>query len=272
MGTTSDAARERARWWENFYTEGRARWSGRPNGTLVAEVAGLRPGRALDLGCGQGADAIWLAQQGWAVTAVDISQTALDTAARNAEEAGVPSRPAASAAADRAQPAAAPGTVAWERHDLALSLPAGAFELVAATFLHSPLDFPRERILRDVAERVVPGGTLLVIGHVASRAHDHPALRGPEEVAAELALPPDRWALHLCERREVEHSFRDEAPVRRVDGVVRWERLAAPADAPHDGAPSALLTCARAPAAALCASRCRACGSSGRGGSRPSGP
>lgn len=208
MSTTSDAAREREQWWEAFYAEGRARWSGRPNGTLVAEVAGLRPGRALDLGCGQGADAIWLAQQGWEVTAVDIAQAALDTAIRNAQAAG-----------------AAPGTIAWERHDLAVSLPAGRFDLVAATFLHSPVDIPREQILRDVAELIDPGGTLLVIGHVASETHRHPELRDPEQVAAELALPADRWALRVCESREVEHVFRDEAPISRVDGVVRYERL-----------------------------------------------
>lgn len=223
MSTTSDAARERERWWEAFYVEGRARWSGRPNGTLVEEVAGLRPGRALDLGCGQGADAIWLAQQGWTVTAVDISQTALDVAARNAETAGVAS---GAGGAVGAASGAAPGTVAWERHDLAVSLPAGPFDLVAATFLHSPVEMPREQILRDVAELIVPGGTLLVIGHVASDAHKHADLRDPEEVAAELALPADRWALRVCESREVEHRFRDEEPIRRVDGVVRFERLA----------------------------------------------
>lgn len=209
MSTTSDAAREREQWWEAFYVDGRARWSGRPNGTLVAEVAELKPGRALDLGCGQGADAIWLAQQGWTVTAVDISPTALATGARNAEAAG-----------------AAPGTIAWERHDLAVSLPAGAFDLVAATFLHSPVDIPRAQILRDVAELIVPGGTLLVIGHVASETHQHPELKSPEEVAEELALPADRWAIRVCESREVEHRFREEAPIRRVDGVVRYERLA----------------------------------------------
>jgi SAM-dependent methyltransferase len=258
MSTTSDAAREREQWWEAFYAEGRARWSGKPNGTLVEEVAGLRPGRALDLGCGQGADAIWLAQQGWTVTAVDIAQTALDTAMRNADAAGVPSRPARgedSGAASGAQAGAASGTqagvasggqtgaasdaqagaardadaavgtIAWERHDLAVSLPAGRFDLVAATFLHSPVDIPRERILRDVAELIEPGGTLLVIGHVASPAHQHPELRDPEQVAAELALPAERWALRACESREVEHRFRDEEPIRRVDGVVRYERL-----------------------------------------------
>ena len=75
--------------WEDFYAGGKSRWSGKPNASLVEEVADLEPGTALDLGCGQGGDAIWLASQGWTVTATDISQTALDVAAQHAAEAGV---------------------------------------------------------------------------------------------------------------------------------------------------------------------------------------
>ena len=75
-------------YWEDFYG-GERRWSGKPNAALVEEVADLEPGTALDLGCGEGGDAIWLAAQGWTVTATDISQTALDIAARHAAEAGV---------------------------------------------------------------------------------------------------------------------------------------------------------------------------------------
>ena len=74
--------------WEEFYASGRSRWSGEANASLVEEVDGLAPGTALDLGCGQGGDAIWLAAQGWTVTATDISQTALDVAAGHAAEAG----------------------------------------------------------------------------------------------------------------------------------------------------------------------------------------
>lgn len=62
-------------------------WSGQPNGSLVAEVADLEPGTALDVGCGEGADAIWLAHQGWKVTALDPSAVALDRAATAAGEA-----------------------------------------------------------------------------------------------------------------------------------------------------------------------------------------
>src|SRR4051812_25376983 len=76
--------------WDARYGEpGDALWSGRPNGRLVAELADLAPGRALDVGCGEGADAIWLAQRGWTVTAIDVSDVAVGRARANAERLGV---------------------------------------------------------------------------------------------------------------------------------------------------------------------------------------
>src|SRR4051812_10422059 len=83
-------AGEQAAEWDARYRErDEAVWSGRPNGRLVADVAGLQPGRALDVGCGEGADAVWLAQRGWAVTAIDISDVAIGRARQAAERAGV---------------------------------------------------------------------------------------------------------------------------------------------------------------------------------------
>ena len=190
--------------WEDFYAENRGRWSGNPNGSLVEEVTDLRPGSALDLGCGQGGDAIWLASQGWTVTGADISQTALDVAARDAATAGV--------------------SVTWERHDLAESLPEGPFDLVTTSYLHSPEELPRTPILRAAAELVGAGGTLLVIGHAPSPEHKHQDLPGPDEVVAELALGDD-WELERSELRERQHAFRDEAPKTRIDAVVRFQRL-----------------------------------------------
>ena len=78
-------------WWEDRYASGEAHWSGRPNDVLVAETADLTPGTALDVGCGTGGDAIWLAEQGWQVTAVDLSRTALDRAAAAARSGTSPS-------------------------------------------------------------------------------------------------------------------------------------------------------------------------------------
>src|ERR687896_472973 len=83
FGAAADAAE-----WDTRYRDA-AMWSGRPNGRLVAEVADLTPARALDVGCGEGADAIWLARRGWTVTAVDISHAAICRAREAADLAGV---------------------------------------------------------------------------------------------------------------------------------------------------------------------------------------
>jgi SAM-dependent methyltransferase len=91
--------------WDARYAESPQIWSGRPNVVLAREAAALEPGRALDLGCGEGADAVWLAQRGWRVTAVDISGVALERAAVHAGSAGV---------ADR---------IEWQRRDLAFPSP-----------------------------------------------------------------------------------------------------------------------------------------------------
>ncbi|MFJ5924736.1 FAD-dependent oxidoreductase [Kitasatospora sp. NPDC092948] len=141
---------EAVEFWENRYGESEQIWSGRPNASLTREVADLAPGHALDLGCGEGGDAIWLAQQGWQVTAVDISQVALDRAAARAAVEGV---------ADR---------ISWQRTDLANAFPTGRYDLVSAQFLHSPAEFPRERVLRHAADAVAPGGTLLIVSHAVA--------------------------------------------------------------------------------------------------------
>nr|WP_238354948.1 class I SAM-dependent methyltransferase [Kribbella sandramycini] len=135
--------------WDGRYAESTRIWSGKPNAALVAELAGLAPGRALDLGSGEGGDAIWLAQQGWQVTAVDVSPIALGRAAEHAREAGI---------ADR---------IDWQHHELGKTFPAGTFDLVSAQFLHSddrPApggDPPRGRRRggrrRDPAGRGAPG-------------------------------------------------------------------------------------------------------------------
>lgn len=124
-------------------------WSGRPNPQLVAEAAELAPGRALDVGCGEGADAVWLAQRGWQVTAVDIADTALRRAAGHAAEAGAD-------VADR---------ITWTRADLREQPPAeGRYDLVSAQFMHLPGDTRRPLFAR-LAAAVTPGGTLLIVGH-----------------------------------------------------------------------------------------------------------
>lgn len=138
--------------WDSRYSErDGAMWSGRPNGRLVAEVAGLAPGRALDVGCGEGADAIWLARRGWAVTAVDISDVAVGRAREAAEMAGA--------------------TVHWVVGDaLQVPFPAWPFDLVSLQYPALP-KAAGDRAVRTLLGTVRPGGLLLAVYHDLDDEH-----------------------------------------------------------------------------------------------------
>jgi len=171
--------------WDERYSNTEQVWSGRPNGALIAEVAELEPGWALDVGCGEGADAVWLAQQGWKVTALDVSQVALDRAAPHARQAGV--------------------IVRWVHGGLVQALlPAGAFDLVSAQYpalRRTPGDDAERALLAAVA----PEGTLLVVHHAdvdpeQAKAHgfDPADYVRPPDVAA---LLDDGWQIEVDEKR-----------------------------------------------------------------------
>jgi SAM-dependent methyltransferase len=185
--------------WEDLYTtraEGAPIWSGRVNAELAREVADLRPGRALDLGCGEGGDAIHLARQGWRVVAVDVSPTALARAAAAAADSGV---------ADR---------IDFERHDLGDSFPAGDFDLVTAAFLQSPLELDKAGVLRRSLAALAPGGRLVLVEHGAApdwSEHQHVQFPTPEEVVAELDLDTlaAAYDVLVCEGRTREASSPD---------------------------------------------------------------
>ncbi|AXO34995.1 bifunctional 2-polyprenyl-6-hydroxyphenol methylase/3-demethylubiquinol 3-O-methyltransferase UbiG [Micromonospora sp. B006] len=168
------------RFWDERYGQRDRIWSGRVN-PVLAEVAGtLPPGTVLDLGSGEGGDAVWLASQGWRVTAVDISSVALDRLAVEAERAGV---------ADR---------ITTVRHDLTQGFPPGRYDLVSAQFFQSPLVLPREKVLPPAAEAVAPGGRLLVVEHGAPPPWagpdtGHHRFAEPEEILAAMDLDPDGW-------------------------------------------------------------------------------
>ncbi|MEU7960126.1 methyltransferase domain-containing protein [Micromonospora humida] len=183
-----------ARHWDELYRGRERYWSGRPNPHLVDVAGTLPPGTALDLGCGEGGDAVWLARQGWRVTAVDVSTAALQRSAAAVTAAGVAA------------------LVDFQRHDLARTFPAGEFDLVSAQFLQSPLEFPRAEVLRAAARAVAPGGRLLVVEHGAvppwgNAAHHHTRFPTPQETLADLDLDPDGWDV---ERRD--------APQRQATG------------------------------------------------------
>lgn len=206
-------------WWNTFYAERDQIWSGKPNAVLVTEVSDLLPGRALDLGCGEGADAIWLAEQGWAVTAVDISSVALGRAAVHAKDAGV---------ADR---------IEWQQHELGKSFPDGEFDLVSAQFLHSKTELDRDAILRSAAGAVAPGGVLLIEGHMGfpssehqegeHEAHNpHPDVHfpTPEEVVQSLALADGEWDVLVSEVHDRAQVMRDGVAINRRDSTVKVRR------------------------------------------------
>ena len=146
--------------WDARYSErDGARWSGRPNGRLLAEVASLTPGRALDVGCGEGADAIWLARSGWTVTAIDISEVAVIRAREAAELAGA--------------------IVEWVCGDvLRAPFPAGSFDLVSMQYPALP-KAAGEAAVRTLLDTVRPGGLLLAVYHDLSDEHrEHMKSRG----------------------------------------------------------------------------------------------
>jgi SAM-dependent methyltransferase len=164
--------------WEERYRSAERVWSGRVNPRLAEVAADLPVGRALDLGCGEGADALWLAERGWQVVAVDVSATAL--------------RRATEAASGRNVLA----LIDFQRHDLNESFPDGTFDLVSAQYLHSPARLERDGVLQRAAERVKRGGVLLIVDHGApppwAEHHDH-HFAGIEEVLASLRLDSRRW-------------------------------------------------------------------------------
>jgi SAM-dependent methyltransferase len=200
------------RYWDDRYASTDRVWSGNPNQRLTEEVAGLTPGTALDAGCGEGGDAIWLARQGWTVTGLDVSGVVVRRAAEHAEQAGV---------ADR---------TSWLRADLyALDpLPTG-FDLVTASYVHVPPARFAE-VYRHLAASVAPGGNLVVLAHHPDDVHT--GLRNTElsdllftPQAVVDVLDPAEWDVVTTDVLTREH-VRDGESHTVSDTVVRATRRA----------------------------------------------
>jgi len=163
--------------WDERYRSRDALWSGNPNRHLVAEASDLIPGHALDVGAGEGADAIWLASRGWHVIAVDLSPVALERAHAHADQAG----------ADIAK------RISWVHEDVTSWDPGtGRYDLVSVQYMHLP-PAPRKAMLEQLATAVAPGGNLLIVGHHPSdlqttvrRPHTPELLFTGDDIAAEL--------------------------------------------------------------------------------------
>jgi SAM-dependent methyltransferase len=173
--------------WDELYS-GEQIWSGDPNRALVAEVAGLSTGRALDVGCGEGADSVWLASQGWQVTALDISAKAVQRTVALAADAGVQVEGVAAGLLDA-------------------SLSEASYDLVSAMYpalLRTPTAAAERRLLSLVA----PGGTLLVVHHAdidrehaLEQGYDPDEYVGPDDVRA-LAIECGGWDVVTDDRRD----------------------------------------------------------------------
>jgi SAM-dependent methyltransferase len=185
--------------WDERYAGRELVWTSEANRFLVAEVDGLTPGRALDLACGEGRNAVWLAERGWQVTGVDFSKVGLQKAARLAESRGVQ--------AD------------WIAADLLDYRPEPqAFELVIVFYLQLAAA-ERSPILASAASAVAPGGTFLLVGHDASNiaeGHGGPQDQAVLYTAHDVIRDLDGTGLHI------ERAERVERPVQTPDG----ERIA----------------------------------------------
>lgn len=203
-----------AEMWDERYRSRARVWSGQPNPQLIAEAADQRPGNALDLGCGEGADAIWLASRGWSVTALDVSAVALERAAAHAREAGQDAN------------------IEWVQQDLASWVPERQFDLVTAQFLHSTR-MPWQQALQLAAAAVRTGGTLLIVGHHPDGlppwgTHNTPQKYfTAEELARELGIEAPEWRLDAVDTRHRSAFGPDGEVAALTDAVLRATRLAA---------------------------------------------
>lgn len=201
--------------WDVRYSEGELLWGTEPNSFVAAEMSAATPGRALDVACGEGRNAIWLASRGWHAVGVDFSQQGLERAAQLASRAGVTER--------------VDFQVVDVVHD---ALPAGSFDAVIVAYLQLPHTL-RRAALRNAAAAVAPGGTLLIVGHDTTNLtegiggpQDAELLFTPEDVLADLNAVPG-LVVEKAEkvRRAVPDAGRDA-----IDALVRLRRDA------HSGA------------------------------------
>ncbi|TKV60184.1 class I SAM-dependent methyltransferase [Nakamurella flava] len=208
--------------WEARYAESDRIWSGRVN-TVLADLAGDWPvGTALDLGCGEGGDTVWLAGRGWHVTGVDLAANAVERTRRAAVQAGVTDR------------------VTVRQADLQDGIPDGDWDLVSAQFLQSFVAFDRGPALRAALAALRPGGRLLVVDHAeappwagrhhhgseAAGGHRHgPAdFPAPADTVAGLALDPFFHEVELAEVRTRTATGPDGSTGTLKDGVVLVRR------------------------------------------------
>ena len=196
---------DREHWDERYGTE-ELIWKAEPNRFLVEELDALAPGRALDVACGEGRNAVWLASKGWRVTGADFSRAGLAKAQRLATDRGV--------------------EVTWVEADVVeWRPPTASFDLVVVMYLHLPAE-QRRRALAHAAAALAPGGVLLVVGHDTSNLlkgtggpQDPAVLFTPEEIVEDLS------GLQIERAEQVKRTVvTDAGEATAIDALVRAVR------------------------------------------------
>ena len=209
-GSQTDVG-DRASRWEERYASVERLWSGRPNDWLPELATDWEPGTALEIGCGEGADVLWLAERGWQVIGLDLSATAIGRLTGQAERLGVASR------------------VTGRVHDAGDGLPAGPFDLVTSFYVHGghePGSLDLMALLSDAAARVAPGGHLLTAVHAVNPPwHTHHARTyTAAELLEGLAEATAGWEVVVGEERDRQATGPDGQEGYRADAVVCLRR------------------------------------------------
>lgn len=197
--------------WDARYSAGRM-WSSEPNRWVVQELSGVAPGRAIDAACGEGRNAIWLAEQGWSVVAVDFSGVALERARESAAEAAQ---------------AAGELDITWVQADITDEVVVtNQYDLALVSYVHLE-EYERTPLLRAAARTLAPGGTLLVVGHDASNlAEGYGGPQDPEVLYSAKDVASDLQDMIASGLLEVERADRVAREVDTEDGPrVAWDVL-----------------------------------------------
>jgi SAM-dependent methyltransferase len=219
-----DGTQDPAQEWERRYAEQGHIWSGHPNAALVDVVSTMDPGRALDLGCGEGGDSVWLAEHGWVVTAVDIAPTAVARGEALGRERHIPE-----------------GTITWLVEDLDAWEPPPHYDLVSACFFQSFVDLNRTTILKRAALAVVPGGHLFLVSHAEAppwahgqghehehdkheHGHGHYKFLNPREELEALEIDQLAWTPVISELRPRQATGPDGETATIRDSVLLIRR------------------------------------------------
>lgn len=192
--------------WDRRYADNPWLWTSEPNLFLATEVGGMPPGRALDLGCGEGRNSVWLAERGWEVTGVDFSRVALRRAQQLSAHRGV--------------------ELDWVHADVVeWRPPPSSFDLVVMLYLHLPAD-QRRVVLDGAVEALAEGGVLLVVGHDRDNvAHGYGGPQVPEILYTVDELRRQLSTLRIEKATQVRRAVETEEGVRTaIDTLVRAVR------------------------------------------------